>query len=407
MSEELTQSDTHAFELSLTDQEALDALIAARLDPDAVEPALQHRARAVASILGVLEAESVDCDPSLIDVTMVRVRRSSTGITGDEPVLSGHDAEALDALVLAGFEVGRVPSALRDRAAAHLALGELVRADADAPSGTRLIESTLARVQDAIDRQDGLMSFERRRSMARVSWSDLISVAAVLLLGASVLWPVLSAARSSQIQAACAQSMHAAAFGLGSYASSNDGSLPMVTAGFGGRTWWNVGEKPDESNSANLFHLVGADYASLADLACAGNPLAPTNRTDSLTHDWRRLEEVSFSYRVMPRGERPRWIGSGRVVVMADRSPVVLRAVRGHLIDPEESSPNHRGMGQHVLWNDGSAQWTESPILENGDNLWLPRPIEAAIEQARRGERIRPIRGTETPAAMDDAFVGP
>ena len=92
---------------------------------------------------------------------------------------------------------------------------------------------------------------------------------------------------------------------------------------------------------------------------------------------------------------------------MSDRSPVVLRTVRGIAIDPRENSPNHAGRGQQVLLSDGSAFWLTTPMVTSRDNLWLPRPIEDAIRRLRGQAPPDTLSGHESPASLQDAFVGP
>jgi hypothetical protein len=94
-------------------------------------------------------------------------------------------------------------------------------------------------------------------------------------------------------------------------------------------------------------------------------------------------------------------------VVLADRSPVVIRILRGQPVNPSASSVNHRSAGQHVLFNDGSTAWITTPVLENGDNIWLPRSIERQIDEILRQHGRRPLSGTETPEDANDVFLGP
>jgi hypothetical protein len=115
--------------------------------------------------------------------------------------------------------------------------------------------------------------------------------------------------------------------------------------------------------------------------------------------------------------ERPQWSGSqrheatrkpatdARVVILTDRSPVVLRAARGQAVNPWENSPNHGRHGQKVMFSDGSAAWYTTPELDNRDNIWLPLPLERAIGQVT-GREVR-LEGNEFPASARDAFVGP
>ncbi|MBL4808680.1 MAG: hypothetical protein JKY43_01310, partial [Phycisphaerales bacterium] len=118
-------------------------------------------------------------------------------------------------------------------------------------------------------------------------------------------------------------------------------------------------------------------------------------------------DEISYSYRIMVSGgmkvhgpKQP-----VRVVLLADRSPVIRRIVNGQPVRPEENTPNHDRMGQHVLGLDGSSVWHRDPVLDQGDNLWLPRAIERVIYQAR--DRMGIIEGNELPSGPTDAFVGP
>ncbi|MBK7404773.1 MAG: hypothetical protein IPJ41_09095 [Phycisphaerales bacterium] len=201
--------------------------------------------------------------------------------------------------------------------------------------------------------------------------------------------------------------MREVAGALGGYALDHDAMLPISTAGFGGGTWWDVGRDPQHSNSANLYTLAREQYLTLASLACPGNPQAARVARTPDARDWSSLDELSYSYRVMARPEREVWGGPSQLVVVADRSPVVLRAVRGQVIYPFESSPNHRGRGQHGLFADGSAQWLSSPVLPSGDNIWLPKSIEMVIDEVSRRAGLKPIEGTEAPADRQDSFVGP
>jgi hypothetical protein len=68
---------------------------------------------------------------------------------------------------------------------------------------------------------------------------------------------------------------------------------------------------------------------------------------------------------------------------------------------------------------DGSVGWLATPEIgvgedrwraagsARGDNIWLPRQVERAIDRAVGRRRIDPIKGTEVPESADDAFVGP
>lgn len=400
--------------LSAEDARALEAFFDADRQLGRVPDAFRPAAARVAALLGLLESTPVEGREGRVARVLERISRPvhagpGTAAEEESPVLSTNDAEALDAWVLAGFDAERVPASLRERARAHEAFASLVTAPAPhQPSQfarAHLVERTMSRIADAVESGQALepeLTIPTRNRMA-----DLLSVAAVLLIAVSVLWPVMSSVRDRSRQAECAANMRGVAHALGAYTHDNDDMLPMVTAGFGSSPWWNVGRDPTSSNSANLYTLAREHYARLSEMACPGNPRAITSPRSPDARDWSTLDEISYSYRVMARPERSIWGTPSQLVVVADRSPVVLRAVRGKVIYPMESSPNHRGHGQHALTADGAAQWMDTPVLPSGDNIWLPKPIEMIIDFAARRRGIDPIQGTEAPADRQDSFVGP
>lgn len=385
---------------SSDDAAALDALVAAAFDLPAAlrQPggASPERIRRLAELLGLLDGRPGD--PALADAAIARVMQYRRHA---EPTLTSADDAALEALVMAGFESSGVPQALRPRARRLQALLQpLAEVSLDGP-GDDLVGRVLARIAEAP--QETMPSPAPWRWMPRhIRLADVVSVAAVALIGVSLVLPVAGAAREQARRAACHANVGQTAQAMASYAADFRSSLPLAAPVQG--MWWRVGE-PGSSNSANLFMLVRAGYVSPGRLACPGNPAAPT-RLPPDACDWRSLDEVSYSYQIQS-GPRPTWY-STRVVVLADRSPIVSQAVRGEEADPFANAPNHRGAGQHVLWTDGSASWQRSPLLTHGDNIWLPRYMEAIANQlAIHPRRVPPLRGTETPAASDDAFLGP
>lgn len=409
--------------LSGDDADALDALIDAGGELDSVVPALRDRAERVDRLLQLLgpaadhapesggKSSQIDNSDaqSLIDMTYLRVLRHARS-THREPALSPRDGDALDVCVAVGWSTGRIPKALRDRADRHRRLADLVTAPArETPDASRsdLVDRTLQQVQAAIDAESEAMRIERRRGLgfSRGRLADVVSVAAVLLIAVSIIWPVMGALNEQASRATCLSNMHAAAAAMSTYAGDNMDHLPVASASLAGNAWWNVGGGPGQSNSANLYHLTRSDYIPLHQLACPNNAHARRVPASPTAQDWQHFEEVSYSYQIMFGQSRPAWGGTpGRVVVMADRSPVVLRAVRGELIRPMENSLNHGGSGQHVLYNDGSAAWITSPVLDNGDNIWLPRSVQRLLEAASGAPMLH---GNELPTAADDSFVGP
>jgi hypothetical protein len=435
--------------LSEQDQLAVDAWlarggIAGLHETDANlanDPAMQRLAH-VGSIMRLLEVGGPTLNPALIDLTFARVLRGR-GSTPDGPqvdpnegsnddaVLSPDDEDAMEALVMAGFDPQRVTSSLRPRAAQLLAIGELaVNAPAPLAGGQLLIERTFQSSVRAREARGFEPSNSRRSALA---WADIISVAAALLIATSVIWPMASTYRAHSIRQACLGNLGSLASAFGTYAGDFRGSMPMASASLGGQPWWNVGQSPAQSNSANLFTLARSNYTNLEQLACDGNALCSRDVAKDAM-DWPALPNVSYSYFVMFGRARPSFSGNAemagappaKTVVLADASPVIRRAVAKQRVYPLENSANHAGTGQTVLRLDGSAIWLNTPVHE-GDNIWLPADVEEVLREIRQqvaqgqqqgavplltrqdAARQRAVRleGTESPASVQDAFVGP
>ena len=365
----------------------------------------RERSARVASLLALLDP-GVSIDPALVDVTMMRIARAGAA---EEYELSPIDIEAIDALAMAGCEAGRVPHALRDRAARAQALGGLLTVgDAFDPAlREERIERLMVRIESA-ERDTFPIESYAGRGLGRGSFrlSDLISAAAAVLLLGAVVWPVVATLRDRARLAGCESALMQTASAMGAYAGDYRDALPIATAGFGG-TWWDVGSSPERSNSANLFTLAHERYAPMVAMACPGNERAPTGEARPGQRDWDAIEDVSYSYQIMFGPVKTVWRDPSRAVILADHSPVVLKAVRGEAIEPLANSPNHGGVGQYVLFADGTARWQESPLMEDGDNIWLPRQVERQLDAALAQVGIRIIKGTETPESADDSFLGP
>lgn len=423
--------------LCAADQHALDSLIDAHLQVDPTgdhrheHVARQRRVHELLSLLGTTGHNGQDAvsesRESLVALTMARVARQRQAERQDLeqlPTLSPNDRDAFEQLVAAEFDPQRVSAAMRPRAMqaarllAHLEPpASLIDSDAAAPD--RLVQMTMDRVAKAEREQRSRMSLagtpgaEAEGSGRRFRLTDLVSVAALLLIATAVIGPMVSSVRGIGQRVACQSNMGSLASAFGLYAGDSRDSLPMASASLAGTPWWNVG-KVQESNSANLFTLSRTGYTCLNTLACPTNARGVNCKSLPNDMDWSCLEEVSFSFQNLFARERASWgtservpsagLGGGRVVVLVDRSPVVPLAVRGFRINPLDNSPSHKRMGQNVLFNDGSSAWLRSPVLESGDNIWLPRVIETMMERAGEAD---PLKGTESPDSRDDSFVGP
>lgn len=392
--------------LNDADRSAIDKLFEQGIGSTTPQGEQEQRLHHLLSLLDtpVVEESHKDARADMIEILAGRTERESL----QESHLLPADALACDEYIDAGYSLSGVSQDSKMRAEKLDAIGSLITdAQQDSGSRERLVSATLANIQSHIDAEESAMKIQSRTGFQLPGrWADLVSIAAMLLLAASVIMPIMSGMRSANHKEICFNNMNQTAGAFGLYTGANRDMLPMATAGFG-PTWMDVGTTPERSNSSNLYTLIRNQFAGLDDLACPTNPNAARGDADPDAWDWNSLDEISYSYRIMPRGgmratavESP--VG---VVLLSDRSPVILRIKANKPVRPEENSPNHDHTGQHMLMLDGSARWSTSPVLNARDNIWLPRPIESVIHEVREKHGI--ISGNEQPDGPTDAFVGP
>lgn len=300
------------------------------------------------------------------------------------PTLSAEDRDAVDALVEAGFDLDRVPEAMRARAAAAAALFERLEdlpledegADLDA-----LVDATLLR----IDREEALRESAMRietRSFARqrLRIADFVGVAAVLLLAISIAVPLTSHVRTSRGIEACGNGLRTFGGAMNAFVNDHDGVLPFnasLLPDLGGLYPTDGAYRHGE----HLKSLVDEGYCD--DASCMGCPNHPT-------------PGGMWSYRVptTPETRRPDLLP--RMVIVADRNPVIELVLGGQRVRVEMCSPEHGDRGQNVLRGDGSTEFLREATITSRegrrDNIWLPPEGASAIG--------RPVSG-----AADDVFL--
>jgi len=406
----MTKRLTNPTQLCPEAEAALDALIESGWNLARVPEQYRKCAEDLIENFGHACEVTPEAAPELIEATIRKLLSEPV----PEAALSDASADALDMWSLAGYSAGGVPRGLRDQAEKHEAFAKLISssietAEIDAPDF--LVESTLGRIKDyeSLGLPNGF-SFP-----IRLRLTDIASVAAVLIVGLSVALPVLSTFRFESMRKQNESNFAVASVAFGSYASDNEGMLPVYTpsdqinnqaAGMQ-RRWWLVGLDPLQSNSANLYTLARRGYTSLESLASPGNKNAVAKPTSQDAVDWANFDNVSYSYRViLGSADDDRWARRG-LIILTDRSPVTLKAYQRLPIDPFENSPNHSGRGQHVLNGDGSADWLTTPWLPHNDQIYLPRFMERLVNPGVRKTGMMPLQGIERPGSYSDAFVGP
>lgn len=234
-------------------------------------------------------------------------------------------------------------------------------------------------------------------------WNEMLTTAAVILIGLSLVWPMLDFNRTNARKVVCQNNLSSAGLALNRYAADSAGLMPRG-AFTPGSPWIKVGQAPDrdgslQSNTAHLFLLITGQYLNLAALACPDNPQAALHLPADV-RDWPNAAAVSYSYQNQYRPEPIRLDRTPQLALLADKNPLFqLCQMRQRLIyqaqlPSDTPSRMHRAAGQNVLLASGAVQWSEHPLQPDGDNIWT------AMGQ-------HDYTGTETPARTGDAFLVP
>ena len=385
--------------LSAEDAAAVDRWLEARAsgEADAAAETPDERELAIRRLLGLLDAglpeRSEDDDEELISRTLRRVadERDAEARPVAVAELCEDDGRALDAVLAAGGAVGPVPAGLSERAGkvrdVLSVLDRLPTASAELDGQTHTDEAMIQRTLDAVAAQRQRERFaqqvavlgEPRRTLG-VSWRQLASTAAILLIAGSLLLPMLDRQRQQAQQMACASNLGIAGQQIGSYTVDNAGFLPRGPVG---DSWLQVGQ-PDavdeagryRSNSAHLYLLIREGYVAPSRLACASNDEAATGLPGSGQMDWASPQAISYSYQNQ-LGE-PIRVDRSRttLAVLADKSPL-FEAKGGRMVFDADAARDartrlHRGKAQNILALDGRVRWSAEPVLD-GDNIWQIR----------------------------------
>lgn len=295
-----------------------------------------------------------------------------------EPRLAPEDERLLDALAEHGFDPSALSlpdPAVNRRARAIGGLFDLMRDYPVEDGDETLIHATMARIDQYEDERASRLKFDATHDAVngesrgrRLALPSFISVAAVLLIGVSVMWPMMSNMRNQALDMQCANNLKQLGYAFNQYAADFDNALPIATARLGSFATQEVGEAPA---TLNLKPLVDGGFCEAGHLNCPGHHHAMGTHAGP-----------SYSFRVFVGRANHAWNASRASVLMGDRNPVVDAAREGVVVSPMSISINHAGRGQNVLSSDGATLWLEVPVISRGgmnadtqhrgDNIWLP-----------------------------------
>jgi hypothetical protein len=274
--------------------------------------------------------------------------------------LSPRDQRLLDALIECNFDREALESLTPDeqrRVDSLVGLFELLEDYPVEDADEALVHATLARVDRHEEQAASRMTFsaaaeaDELPARRRLRMPDFISVAAVILIGASVVWPVGTHLHRQSIDNRCANNMRRMAVAFDQYAIDFGGAVPIARAGM--FPTWNA----TRHNAVNLDPMLQGGYCDHGHLHCPGA---------------KGLYGESYSNQWQVPGHRLIW-GVDRVtVILGDRNPLIDAARSGKWMPALTISLNHGGRGQNILVTDGHTEWLEQPLYKRSDNIWLP-----------------------------------
>jgi hypothetical protein len=274
--------------------------------------------------------------------------------------LVADDERLLDALVEHGFDrtaLEPMPDADRVRVQAISGVLGLMHDYPVDDCDDMLVHATLARIDRHEDSRTDRMNFQNQQEQAksilsrrRIKLPDFITVAAVILIGVGVLWPIVTGVKQKSLDLACENNLRQLAYGFKQYAADHDGAVPMAVAGLG--SGWGRA-----ANTVNLNPMIEGNYCEQHHLNCPGH---------------RDEFGPSYSYRWQLPQAPAQWDGPRVIILLGDGNPVSAAARAGRIMPPLTMSLNHGGRGQNVLSSDGATLWLTEPIIGRTDNIWLP-----------------------------------
>lgn len=229
-------------------------------------------------------------------------------------------------------------------------------------------------------------------------WSNLLTVAASLLIIAGLLVPGVRRVQSMNRQAVCRTNLAGMGQAAAGYAVDYNEALPFAGHVPSG-SWLPVRQRHIQfaPNSRHFFLLAKGGYVpGMHVFVCPSDPNGQVMDAGEVGRLVAFRSPGNISYSSQSQGVSGLRITlSPRMPLMSDPNPFVgggRFVVAGRA---DENSAMHGRTGQNVLYCDGAVLWAPRPTAGPlDDNIWLA------------GTR-REYRGTEVPLHSTDAFLIP
>ncbi len=278
---------------------------------------------------------------------------------GEHLNLCKADADMLDRLVTVGFEIDQLQGLTEEeqqRATSILKTVGLLEHYPVENASDALIDVTLARIDQYEDKQRARMHIQTADVQATSSgfafrMPDLISIACMILIAASVVIWLGRTTRAQSLSMQCANNMAAVGMGLANYANDHNGAMP--TTAVAGLSGLFGGATPERLDPTPLL----GEYCENHHLNCPGHSSEGASGFSYQTQQKEIWDALKRHRRVF--------------VVLSDTNPILDAVLSGKSHNPMTTSRNHEGHGQNQLLDDGSTISLTGPPILGGDRIWV------------------------------------
>jgi len=271
------------------------------------------------------------------------------------------DAALLDKLAEAGFDPAAVEGLdAEERQRLERLSGMLGLLDGypaeplDVSDRQTLVNATLARIDRYEGEQDERMKFSNTETSvggSRFGASELVAVAAIIILGLAIIFPIMNASQRTATQQHASQNLAMIGQGLVDYASSHNDTLPGTPVDQYSPVF---GEAPTR---LDLQPVIDGEYF--------------TSDASSNTN----VASRAYSYQTQPAHHALRLNRPTPSILLGDSNPMVEHII---IFNLDKSKATLRIQSQttiswspNVLFSDGHSERLSSHLYE-GDDLRLP-----------------------------------
>lgn len=258
--------------------------------------------------------------------------------------LTPEDERILDSLVEVGFQVEALEGISKDQHKRAVALVKLMGLMDDYPvedAEDTLIHATMVGIDRLEDRRAARMTLDpaeqkaaRAGRIGSFRMPNLISVAAVILIGASIVWPILSNLYKENIRLKSDSNLQYVSRAVDSYAEDHNRSVPMARAGLDSMV-------STVTDTLNLTPLIEQNYCRLN---------SPDGKALQAPPD-------QFSRHNL-------------VLFLDGRNPIVEALRTGRLDGPIRINLTQGGMHPEMLSADGAILWLRNPVARPDATRW-------------------------------------